>query len=92
VHRRDQPSHGLETHKRSYDIGHVWFVVGCLRPGIVSISKSGDSIMSGWMILWVTLLFAGFTGMVGLLLFVTVGAFRELRESLEELRAGDSSE
>lgn len=48
--------------------------------------------MSGWMILWVTLLFAGFTGMVGLLLFVTVGAFRELRESLEELRAGDSSE
>jgi len=44
--------------------------------------------MSGWMILWTILLAGGALGMVGLLLVVTVGAVRELRESLDEL-SGD---
>lgn len=41
--------------------------------------------MSGWMILWTILLVGGVIGMIGLLLVVTVGAVRELRESLNEL-------
>lgn len=41
--------------------------------------------MNGWMILWTILLGGGVLGMIGLLLFVTVGAVRELRESLDEL-------
>lgn len=43
--------------------------------------------MTGWMILWTILLAGGTLGMVGLLLLVTVGAFRELKESLTELSA-----
>ena len=42
--------------------------------------------MTGWMTLWTILLVAGGLGMVGLLLLVTVGAIRELKESLSELR------
>jgi hypothetical protein len=41
--------------------------------------------MSGWMILWTILLAGGVLGMVGLLMFVTAGAVRELHESLGEL-------
>lgn len=41
--------------------------------------------MSGWMILWTILLAGGAIGMCGLLLLVTAGAVRELRESLTEL-------
>jgi hypothetical protein len=46
--------------------------------------------MNGWMILWTVLLAGGTLGMVGLLLVVTVGAVRELRESLDEL-SGDAA-
>jgi hypothetical protein len=46
--------------------------------------------MNGWMILWTVLLAGGVLGMVGLLLVVTVGAVRELRESLDEL-SGDAA-
>jgi hypothetical protein len=50
--------------------------------------------MIGWMTLWTILLASGALGMVGLLLLVTVGAVRELKESLAELSAGvdDDSE
>jgi hypothetical protein len=41
--------------------------------------------MNGWMILWTALLIGGFVGLVGMLLFVTVGAFKELRESLDDM-------
>lgn len=40
---------------------------------------------SAWMILWTILLVGGFLGLVGLLLLITAGAVRELRESLSEL-------
>ena len=43
--------------------------------------------MNGWMILWTILLAGGGVGMCALLLLVTVGAFRELRESLDDLSA-----
>ena len=43
--------------------------------------------MIGWMYLWITLLVAGSFGMVGLLLTVTVGAVKELRQMLAELQA-----
>ena len=48
--------------------------------------------MNGWMILWTTLLAGGFVGLLGMLLFITIGAFRELRESLEDMRNADSAE
>lgn len=50
--------------------------------------------MTAWMTLWTILLVGGGVGMVGLLLLVTVGAIRELKESLVELSAGvaDSSD
>lgn len=44
--------------------------------------------MTGWMTLWTIVLIGGGLGMVGLLLLVTVGAVRELKESLAELSAG----
>jgi len=44
--------------------------------------------MTGWMTLWTILLAGGGLGMVGLLLLVTVGAVRELKQSLAELSAG----
>ncbi|MGZ0170981.1 MAG: hypothetical protein ACKVHE_15610 [Planctomycetales bacterium] len=44
--------------------------------------------MTAWMTLWTILLAGGALGMVGLLLLVTVGAVRELKESLAELSAG----
>lgn len=44
--------------------------------------------MTGWMTLWTILLVGGGLGMVGLLLLVTAGAIRELKESLAELSAG----
>ena len=40
---------------------------------------------SAWMMLWTVLLVGGFIGLVGLLLLITAGAIRELRESLSEL-------
>jgi hypothetical protein len=49
--------------------------------------------MTGWMTLWTIVLLGGGLGMIGLLLLVTVGAVRELKESLAELSAdvADSS-
>ena len=47
--------------------------------------------MNGWMMLWTVLLGGGLLGMIGLLLFVTVGAVRELHESLDDL-SSDASE
>jgi len=44
--------------------------------------------MTGWMALWTIVLVGGGLGMIGLLLLVTVGAIRELKESLAELSAG----
>lgn len=41
--------------------------------------------MTGWMTLWTILLLGGGLGMIGLLLLVTLGAIRELKESLAEL-------
>ena len=49
--------------------------------------------MNAWMTLWTIVLAGGVLGMVGLLLLVTAGAIRELKESLAELSAdatGDS--
>ena len=43
--------------------------------------------MTGWMTLWTIVLLGGGLGMIGLLLLVTVGAVRELKESLAELSA-----
>lgn len=48
--------------------------------------------MNAWMTLWTILLAGGVLGMIGLLLFVTAGAVRELRESLNELSATSSPE
>ena len=45
--------------------------------------------MSGWMILWTTLIAGGFLGLAGMLLFITVGAFRELRESFADMTDSD---
>ena len=44
--------------------------------------------MTAWMTLWTALLAGGALGMIGLLLLVTAGAIRELKESLAELSAG----
>tara|TARA_R110002072_G_scaffold302710_2_gene487688 strand:+ start:223998 stop:224183 length:186 start_codon:yes stop_codon:yes gene_type:complete len=41
--------------------------------------------MTTWMTLWTIVLAGGALGMVGLLLLVTAGAIRELKESLVEL-------
>ena len=41
--------------------------------------------MSAWMILWIGLLAGGVIGLLGLLIAVTSGAVRELKESLAEL-------
>jgi len=43
--------------------------------------------MKAWMTLWTIVLAGGVLGMVGLLLLVTAGAIRELKESLTELSA-----
>jgi hypothetical protein len=43
--------------------------------------------MNAWMTLWTIVLVSGVLGMVGLLLLVTAGAIRELKESLAELSA-----
>lgn len=45
--------------------------------------------MTGWMTLWTILIIAGGVGMIGLLLGVSVGAVRELKETLAEL-SGDA--
>lgn len=42
--------------------------------------------MNGWMVLWSGLLAAAVLGFLGLLLIVGVGAVRELRQTLDELR------
>lgn len=47
--------------------------------------------MTAWMTLWTILIVAGGLGMIGLLLGVTSGAVRELKETLTEL-SGDGSE
>ena len=41
--------------------------------------------MNAWMTLWTIVLIGGVLGMIGLLLLVTAGAVRELKESLAEL-------
>lgn len=41
--------------------------------------------MTGWMTLWTILIVAGGLGLIGLLLGVSAGAIRELKESLNEL-------
>ncbi len=41
-----------------------------------------------WRVLWIVILGAGLLGMAGLLLSVGFGSVRELRQSLDELRAG----
>ena len=43
--------------------------------------------MNAWMTLWTIVLIGGVLGMIGLLLLVTVGAVRELKEALAELSA-----
>lgn len=43
--------------------------------------------MNAWMTLWTIVLIGGVLGLIGLLLLVTVGAIRELKESLVELSA-----
>jgi hypothetical protein len=43
--------------------------------------------MNAWMTLWTIVLIGGVLGMIGLLLLVTAGAVRELKESLAELSA-----
>lgn len=43
--------------------------------------------MNYWMTLWTIVLAGGVLGMVGLLLLVTAGAIRELKESLADLSA-----
>lgn len=43
--------------------------------------------MTFWMSLWTIVLAGGVLGMIGLLLLVTVGAVRELKDSLADLRA-----
>ena len=42
--------------------------------------------MNGWMMLWTAVLAGGVIGFVGLLLIVSVGAVKELRQMLDELR------
>jgi len=41
--------------------------------------------MNAWMTLWTVVLVGGVLGMIGLLLLVTAGAVRELKDSLGEL-------
>jgi len=41
--------------------------------------------MTGWMTLWAVLLVTGVLGLIGLILGVTLGAVRELKETLAEL-------
>lgn len=43
--------------------------------------------MNAWMTLWTIVLAGGVLGLIGLLLLVTAGAIRELKESLAELSA-----
>ncbi len=43
--------------------------------------------MNAWMTLWTIVLVGGVVGLIGLLLLVTAGAIRELKESLVELSA-----
>jgi hypothetical protein len=47
--------------------------------------------MTAWMTLWTILIVAGGLGMIGLLLGVTSGAVRELKETLAEL-SGERTE
>lgn len=47
--------------------------------------------MTAWMTLWTILIVAGGLGMIGLLLGVTSGAVRELKETLAEL-SGEAPE
>lgn len=47
--------------------------------------------MTAWMTLWTILIVAGVLGMIGLLLGVTCGAVRELKETLAEL-SGEETE
>ncbi len=46
--------------------------------------------MSGtfWRVLWMAILGGGLVGMAGLLLAVSSGSVRELRQSLDELKSG----
>lgn len=41
--------------------------------------------MTGWMTLWTILIVGGGMGLIGLLLGVSAGAVRELKETLNEL-------
>ena len=47
--------------------------------------------MKAWMTLWTILIVAGGVGLVSLLLGVTVGAIKELKETLNDL-SSDSAE
>ena len=43
---------------------------------------------SFWQVLWLVILGSGLVGMAGLLLAVGTGSVRELRQALDELKAG----
>ncbi|MFP6765059.1 MAG: hypothetical protein VB858_15635 [Planctomycetaceae bacterium] len=47
--------------------------------------------MTGWMSLWTVLLVTGVLGLIGLVFGVTLGAVRELKETLAELSADNDS-
>jgi len=48
--------------------------------------------MTGWMTLWTILLITGVLGLIGLVFGVTLGAVRELKETLAELSSNSGSE
>lgn len=44
--------------------------------------------MNLWMNLWYSILILSTTSFAAMLLFISLGAFRELKEMLDELRGG----
>ena len=47
---------------------------------------------TSWQVLWLLMLAGGVVGMAGLLLLVSSGAIRELRQTLDELKASSDDD